>query len=701
MDEIILNELKKEIPSPFHNALLEHCKGLLKMSRDTMCMHYPTWDRHDAVYRGVRWRDKEDTRAAERSEPEKMIVPMSYAQIQTFIAFCFAVFFQRRRVYELIGANMNDHKAAKVAEAFLARDLEYNNFTLKLYQFLLDISRFGVGVIKHGWVRETQWVEETVKTPPATIFGLPIPGAQPRTDTTKVEKTKYLGNKLFSISPYRFYPDVRLPLSRFQEGEFCGSEDEYSYTELKQMEHEGLIAGMKWVPTYKSYGDTDSDRNRFQRFNNIAADLKGGGYANASQSKQNVILTEVQVKLIPKEFKINGEQTLGEEEYPVKYLVWIANDIRVVRCEPLDYPHDCFTYCVGELSPDQNRLINEGLSGLIAGLQDLITWTLNARVTDVRKNIHSKYIVDETGIETKDIVERRPYIRLKKVAARSGVDKWIKQIETQDVTKGHIQDIDSYEGILQVVTGINDNILGQFNSGRRSAREAGNVAAGATGRLKVPVMLLWSTALKPLGEMLLSNLRNGVDEETYVRVIGPEVLTDLQAYNGFIMADKSKLAGNYDFEIFDGTLPSEKDYLADTLLEWLQALIANPESIPMLGWDPQKLSYEVAVLKGVRNPEQFMLDQLQIQKLVQLQQLMANPQGPGANYNNEGTGLSAQVETAAASGGAPNPAGIQANPMGGGPPQPTIPGAPGSGNAGAPGLSSLIAGNAGPGAGGG
>jgi len=43
-------------------------------------------------------------------------------------------------------------------------------------------------------------------------------------------------------------PGHRLPLTRFEYGEFCADEIEYSRDELEKMEADGLCAGVQWVP---------------------------------------------------------------------------------------------------------------------------------------------------------------------------------------------------------------------------------------------------------------------------------------------------------------------------------------------------------------------------------------------------------------------------------------------------------------------
>ena len=174
MDDKIKEDLELEQPSPFHQQVLQDCRALVSISRRKMTDYYPQWDKNDEVFRSIRQRDKSDIAAYERSEPEKMIVPVSFAQIQTFIAFCFSLYMQRDHFYELNGFTAEDDRPAKVGEALLARDLSKNLWEAKLAQFLLDVARFGLGIFKTGWSVEKQMVRKTVEKPAASFMGVQI-----------------------------------------------------------------------------------------------------------------------------------------------------------------------------------------------------------------------------------------------------------------------------------------------------------------------------------------------------------------------------------------------------------------------------------------------------------------------------------------------------------------------------------------------
>ena len=603
MSDLVKNDLAKEDVSPFHQQMLVYVKDLVKLSRQAMTKYYTNWDSRDETYRAKRSEDKEDKRAKETGAPTKMVVPLTYAQVQTFVAFCISLYYQRSYMFELQGNNVKGHVAAKIAEAVLQRDLNYNIWSKILYQFLLDIGRFGIGIIKHTWVREMSKVLKQVDIPEVKVLGMTLKKSSSTYET--VEDVKFLGNKLLNISPFRFFPDTRLPLSRFQEGAFCASEDEYTLASLRQMEANSQVIGVDYVKMLTQMEFTERGESRFNNLN--FASIAGQRVANLSGM---CILTECQIDITPKDFLIDNKP-IGPETTPVKYVVSVVNDNRIVQCQPMGYMHNMYTYDVAQFSPDQHQHINESICEMTEKLQDVINWFVNSHISSVRKTITNQFVVDPAGVEIKDFTERKPLIRLKSSASRTGVDRWIKQLQVQDVTQGHMADAEAMFGFIQIVTGINENALGQFHGGRRSATEARVVNMAAASRLKLIAKIVYDTAIEPLGRKLISNHRDGLDVKTFVRMMG-NIPQGVVAYNNFVEADKTSLIGDYDFEIFDGTLPTEKMGIAQIMQEVLTVMLENPLALQLLGIDPRKLFNEMMYLKGVKNMERFYPDQPQV-----------------------------------------------------------------------------------------
>ncbi|HET6888015.1 MAG TPA: hypothetical protein VFH87_08835, partial [Candidatus Udaeobacter sp.] len=390
----------------FHNQLLQHVKRLADMSRSFMCRFYDQWDANDKTVRGERIPDKADQKAAQRGEPTKLVLPFSYAQCQTFVAFMMSLFNQRATFYEIEDTGLDGPNPELDAELCLARDIRRSMFSRVQYQCYLDLCRSSFCVIKHLWEEES--IEQVAAAaPPAeeqpTLFGGTVPA--PTTLPTPETRFTRQGNKVRAVSPYHFYPDVRLPLSQFQEGEFCASEDEFSIVRLKKMQKDGMVVNVEKVQPL----GLEAMQTRRLNYANMSLGDNLKTAAGGEKGSGMCVVTEIQVWITPKDFTdANGKNPLGTDDYPTLFVVWYANDTFILKAEPINYPHNQFTYDLGEYSPDQVRVVNESLTDMCDQLQSHATWFMNSRVDNVRKVIGDKLVVDPAGIEMKDLQERKP-----------------------------------------------------------------------------------------------------------------------------------------------------------------------------------------------------------------------------------------------------------------------------------------------------
>lgn len=628
MSPEIIKYLSQENPGKLHDDLLEKVKGLVDLSRGEMEKEYDKWDRYDMMWRAEREPDEQDRKAAERKEPVKLSIPITHSQIETFVAFCVQIFTQRPSFYELSGVGTEDIKAAKIGEATLDYNLDYNRFKgEKLQQFIRNIAKFGLGIIKHSWCVKTTKVPQQVPMPVAQIPGQP-PVQGPIVEQL-VDTVVYKGNEITVTSPYRFFPDPRVPITRFQDGEFCASEDDYSKHQLSRLEKQGTIAGLQYVGPFAIDAASSTKRR-------IGVSLNDAGSPSVTRSSEvsNFVVTEVQIEIVPAEWEISDGVPLSPSKEYEKWLIWYANDNRIIRIEPMGYLHNEFTYVVSQFCNDNLRFLNLGIAELLQQMEDTQNFFINSHITSIRKIISNLLVVDPKGIDMKDLEARRPVLKLLPAAQGSGdIQRWIYQLNLQDVTSGHMNDAGILSNFAKETTGITENILGQFASGRRSATEARNVANNAAARLLIVANSIWEVALKPLGKQLLSNLRDGMDVPQLVKVIGQSnVLLNQDGVAEFIKVDKTQLVGSYDFLPFDGTLPSLRAAMAEQLQELLMAMMSNPQIALVFQLNPRTVLNEMLYLRGIRNIDQFTLDPVAAQNLIGLASFARN----AANVVNSG-----------------------------------------------------------------
>jgi len=332
LDPEVKKALENETESDLHKALRELVMAQHSRSASTMTTYYAQWDRHADTVAGVLVPDQKDRQSAKRKEPQNMVIPTARAQVHTLVSFLFLYFQQNQYAFEYSPQDADDHKLRDIIERLVDRDCRESKWSLILYQFLLDCARFNIGVIEHTWVEDKRWFpQKTMAT--NSFMGINYTTAR----ETMAETSVFQGNRLNNISPYYFFPDPSLPLTRHQEGEFCGIEEEMSRTQLKQMQAEGVVAGVDLISDFQQerWGEhyRSRKRGRFvtdpsKREGDIADDM--------------VVVLRQMVKIIPKDFMVSGKP-LGKEAYPVMWLVWVGNDHRVIRAEPANYLHGDFT----------------------------------------------------------------------------------------------------------------------------------------------------------------------------------------------------------------------------------------------------------------------------------------------------------------------------------------------------------------------
>jgi hypothetical protein len=441
------------------------------------------------------------------------------------------------------------------------------------------------------------------------------------------EFVRYEGNLVRSISPYRWFPDTRFPLVDFQRGEFCASEEEYAISQLRKLEDSGEVAGVDFIREFTT--DLYKLRGGDSRFSfDVVAETKkiAGSLWKPGQSEGTVIVTKLQVWIVPSKYKIGpSEKKLGPEEFPVLYHVWYANDNRVIRCEPAYWWHNRFGWSLGQFTPDMQHTVSLGLADLIYRLQDVISWHINSRITDVRRNLRGRLIVDPGGVETASL-DGDGDVYLRSNVSKAGVDRFVKQLEMRDVTAAHLQDAEILGKIMQTVTGVNDNIMGQYNQGRRSAQEARTVLSGASGRMKLHGELIWESCFAALGKMMLSNARQSLSSDSFVRLIGGDPNEAAQRFQVFQGTPEEIICGD-DYFTFDSTLQSEKGFMAQSLQDLLAVIIqSDPVAAARISQEvnPTKIVDEIQYLRGAGNIKRFRYTPEEQQQMALLQREQVN-----------------------------------------------------------------------------
>lgn len=617
MDPFIRDILKDAQKHPLHEALFNFVEGKLKKSRSNMQKHYASWDAAHSVYLSERKLDKEDVEAVKQGLPRKITVPLTSSQILTGIAFGYTLLTQRKRFYEFDPTEDADRPVRECGEILVERDMCATDYKKRLAQFLLNIFVYGLAVEKDCWHDEYVYLPIQRQGQQKMYNGQPI-GEIPV--ITKVEKVlRRSGNIVRSISPYSVFPDAGFHISDYQRGSFIGTDDEYTWDALHQLQSEGMVEGVDHIKKY-NHGSLATYVRDTARF---SFDLKEPDKADT------VVITEWVGKLNPAKITADGK-SLGDDEVAHNWLIWIANDDRIIRAEPMTYLHAQYGVSLGMFLPDMHSTLVNSLPMQIGDLQELTSWFMNSRMAAVSRTVDNQMVVDPIGIEIADVVNRQRIIRMTKQGSGKDVRRFLTPLEVRDSTTGHVADMQNLVNLTQQTSGINDNLSGQFNGGRRSATEARSVNQGAAGRMKMIFDIVWDMAYRPQGNRLLLNQRQSIDEEEFRLVCGEAAMEHFMAFK----STPEALIRSYDYIAYDGTLPSDKLFLAQSLQEIFSLLVANPMAAAAFNIDPAKVLKDMGTLRGMGQFGNYAFTQEDASRMLATQFLTQAQQGGGQPTNN-------------------------------------------------------------------
>lgn len=610
--EIVKALNSKEPLSPLNDALLTCAKNYVKGSRSKMAGFYDKWDFQDSVYRGERVPDNADLDARADGKPEKMIVPNTFAQVQFFISFLFLMYKQNRTFFELGPTGAEDFASKKQdAELILEQNLRKSQFNTVLYQNLADVAIRGPAFTACEWVRRTAKLRVPQAAVMQNLGGLEI---SVRPNSEYQDFVKFEGNEVRAVSPYRIFPDMAFPLSEaLSRGRFCAYEEEYSMGELRDMAEAGEIAGVDNIgPLGDGWNAERGAATRTIADFNVRRGASGRVACGHAGEEGPVLVTKCRIWLVPKKFYYEGDESsgkvLGPEEHRVLYHVWYANDNVLIRVEPADEWHNTFGVTQMQFTPDMHHTINNGLADLVYRMQDVISWFINAHIKSATRIIQNRLVINTDAIESRSL-DSDGDIYLKKGFGRRPVTDAVSQLQLSDVTAGFMGDAQIINAFMQIATGVNDNLQGQPNPRRVSAQENRVQSGSAAGRMKLHGHLLWTSGYGPLGELMLSNSRQGISEDVYRRIVGSQLGTPERyaIYKG----DPAEVIAGDDFMVFDSTLSSEKGFAAQSLQELLSTILTvNPAAAIQLFQqiDPKKVFNEIQYLRNGSTADRFQYD---------------------------------------------------------------------------------------------
>jgi hypothetical protein len=548
-------------------------------------------------------------------------VPYSYAMLLTSHTYYTSVFLGRNPVFQMQGRHGESQSAEIMMESLLDYQLNVGGAMPVLSMWLLDPGKYGHGVLGHYWDEEiipiTAYVDE-----PVTFLGVPLPGQTKKVLRTSEEKG-YVGNRMYNIRPQDWYFDPRLPITRFQEGEFCIVYDMIGWNKMLRGKADGRFYNVDVVEKEKNSpsGETynGSPRMNLPSKDNVLHMLEGN-------TPSRVVVHEFHWELIP------SAVGLGTSSRPQKWVFTIANERTVISAQPLGLRHNKYPFDVLPFETDMYSLFSRGMLEVLEPMNQTMEWLLNSHFFNVRSALNNQFLVDPSKVVMKDLEDPEPgkLIRLKPAAYGQDVRTMLAQFQVQDITRSNLNDTDVVAQLAQRLVGVTDNVMGMMNSGgRRTATEVRTSSTFGINRLKTNCEWFSSMGFSPLASKLVMSTQQLYDMQRKYRIVGDMA----QWGEKYLNVMSSDIQGFFDFVPVDGTMPVDRFAQANLWQQMLGSISKIPQI--MASYDIPKIFGYVAQLSGIKNINQFRVQVVPDATLAaQAQQgnvvpLRANPNEPG------------------------------------------------------------------------
>lgn len=583
-----------------HDRLVQYLLLLANESSAEISKRYPAWKKIDQKLTAyVRLdEDEKKIKTADDRKPVRMVVPTSFAILDTLMTYDTAAFLRSPLVpLEAIGPE--DTIGVMMMQSVLNQNLQRSRAALEMFTMLRDYKVYGFGVGGSGWKRE--YVNRTIRS--KSLWNR-LTGGKIFTGAAIERVKKFEGNTLTALDVYNVLPDPNFPVQYVQRGSSFGWLETRSIMDLLNTERDNdeyfnvEYVKNSWVgsSSFKRYKNQETGRYDFT-----------GQPSESSRYVLNksVDLLNYYVKLIPADFG------LGKETYPELWLFTLAGDRVIVRAKRVDNNHGMIPVGVVAPTSDGHTIYPTSIMEITYPMQEAIDWMWASHVGNVRKAVHNMLVVDPQIINMNDVTDTTwgMIARVRPSHWGRGVKDGIMQLPVSDVTARHPADMSFMMNIVQRASAATDQAQGfQERSGERvSATEASGTRNSQLSRLEMRAFLAGMQGFNDLGYQYMSDVNQYLDSETYVKITGEMEMVLREEYgippeSDYLRVDPTALDINADVLVKDGTIPDMDMAQAWSVL--MQEARTNPELVQKL--DSVRLWMHMARKMGAKNPEAFL-----------------------------------------------------------------------------------------------
>jgi len=581
--------------SKLHERLKKAICARVDASERQMQKFYKQWSQADDSMRAYIHEKELDRKKRHAKEYKGEVdfvtleIPYTFATVMTAHTYFSSVILARTPLWQYTGRHGEGMDAVQAVEAVMEYQQTVGSHKPPLYHWLYDLAKYSVAIGGEYWEEEEKPVS-SIKEVPRTFMGIELGGTKKEMVHEIVKG--FVGNKLYNIRPYDFLPDPRLPLWKFQEGEFCGRKTSETFANLIATEqgNPGTYINLKYL---KEIAQSSRGNNIQEGSPRTELPVRPGEENVPGMGSFNI--TEMYIKLIPQHWGLSDSRRLE---------IWkflLAEKELIIQACPLGLYHNQFPYFLGEGNFGSEEFAKFGMTEIMRPLTDILTWLINSHFYNVRRVLNNQLVVDPSRVTMKDLTKGGQRImRLKPQAYGTDPRLAVHQLAQVDVTRTHLSDAQYVEGMIHKVTAVMENVMGlQSGGGRRSATEARQAYQQSITRLKTPVEYNSVLALAPLASRMLSNTQQLLDIERKYAIAG----SNLDTAQKFVQVNAQAIAGSYDFVPVDGSLPIDRLAQATFWKELLMQMARLPNAY--MEWDINGMIAHAMKMQGERNIDRF------------------------------------------------------------------------------------------------
>lgn len=608
--------------SELHNRVLQYLLRRLNYSERSMTQFYSRWnasERKLQAYINLPDYENQMKQMNKTGAPPAVIsitVPYAFATIWTIVTYMVHTFCGQKPMFQVSSYKAEGVKAAMNMETVLQYNADHTKMILRIIQWLLDAETYGFGAMRCLWDEEqgmrTKWIQ-------SSPGGLLTPQAPKKMLRQRLMQTVYEGNKCQNIDPFMFFPDPRVPMSEVNK------RGEYVFWRAFEGKHyllrEQAQGNIRWVDNIPNmpqgvWGEITGK--------SVRALLSEGQSTPGDPQLRDIRATpyyqidQGTCEIVP------SELGLGDSTTPEKWLFAIGNKGQVIQAEPLEYDHGRHPVAIIEPSSFGYAFGAPGTLDFLGPIQDTLSWFINSHIHNVRTALNNMFVVDPSMVELQDLKNPSPgkIIRLKRAAYGQDVKSVLNQLQVQDVTTNHIQSMQVFLRMGDILAAINDNLRGiQEEGGRKTATEVRTSGEAGASRLAARARYISAQGMTDIAEQMALNLQQKMSMDFYLKVVGQKGMEDP------ITIGPQDIAGDFWFPVSDGTLPMDRAQLMETWKELWMAITQNP--LLMQQYDQGKIFEYIAEIGGAKNVSSF--------------RISLAPQSPGAIQNGAQSGNLAPI----------------------------------------------------------